>query len=87
VRGVTNFEELYESHRSFLRSNGVTLEHLLVMDPSEISSVIEKDLDSQVAHNLEVGVLIKKASGEVRYSWRGFFFIWTQFLRDLLRSW
>lgn len=87
VRGVTNFEELYESHRSFLRSNGVTLEHLLVMDPSEISSEIEKDLDSQVAHNLEVGVLIQNASGEVRYSWRGFFFIWTQFLRDLLRPW
>lgn len=57
------------------------------MDPNEISAEIQKDLRSQVVYNVEVGILIQMASGEVRYSWRGLFFIWTQFLRDLLRPW
>lgn len=87
VQAGKSFEELYESHRAFLRSNGVTPGSLLVLDPGEISSEIQKDLRTQVEHNVEVGVLIQTASGEVRYSWRGLFFIWTQFLRDLLRPW
>ena len=87
VQAGKSFEELYESHRAFLRSNGVTPGSLLVLDPGEMSSEIQKDLRTQVEHNVEVGVLIQTASGEVRYSWRGLFFIWTQFLRDLLRPW
>jgi hypothetical protein len=30
-------------------------------------------------------VLKRNDAGQVRYSWRGMFFIWCQFLRDLVR--
>jgi hypothetical protein len=30
-------------------------------------------------------VLVQSTEGEVRYSWRGLFYLWFQFLRDLVR--
>ena len=54
VRGDKNFEGLYENHRAFLTSNGVTPENLLVMDPNEISAEIQKDLRSKVVYKVEV---------------------------------
>jgi hypothetical protein len=55
------------------------------LEPERIQDEIQKDLRAQIAHNLATGVLTQNAAGEVRYSWRGLFFIWMQFLRDLVR--
>ena len=85
LRGDKSFVELYESHRDFLRANGVIADDLEPLDPEKIQTEIQKDLRSQITHNIAAGVLTRTASGEVRYSWRGLFFIWFQFLRDLAR--
>jgi hypothetical protein len=79
------FLQLYESHREFLKTNGITLDQLEELGPEQIQAEIQKDLSAQIAHNLATGVLTKDDSGAVRYSWRGLFFIWFQFLRDLVR--
>ena len=55
------------------------------LDPDAIQAEIQKDLRTQIAHNLAIGVLKQDAGGAVRYSWRGMLFIWLQFLRDLVR--
>jgi len=85
LRGDQSFLQIYESHRDFLRRNGVVVEDLEALDPDTMQAEIQKDLRAQIAHNLAVGVLKQDDSGDVRYSWRGLFFIWTQFLRDLVR--
>lgn len=85
LRGDKSFLELYESHRDFLRNNGVIAADLEPLDPEKIQAEIQKDLRSQITHNIAAGVLTQTASGDVRYSWRGLFFIWFQFLRDLVR--
>ncbi len=85
LRGDKTFFEIYESHKNFLSRNAVTLDELEVLDPEKIQEEIQKDLRTQVAHNLASGVLTKDGEGGVRYSWRGLFFIWCQFLRDLVR--
>lgn len=87
VRGAQSILELFESHRSFLRSNGVETSSLEPMDGAQIQAAIACDLRTQIRHNLAAGVLTHAApdSGEVRYSWRGLLFIWVQFMRDLLR--
>jgi hypothetical protein len=85
LRGDQTFLELYESHRDFLRTNGVIAQDLDDLEPERIQDEIQKDLRAQIAHNLATGVLTQNAAGEVRYSWRGLFFIWMQFLRDLVR--
>jgi hypothetical protein len=32
-----------------------------------------------------MGVLRQTTEGDVRYSWRGWFYLWFQFLRDIVR--
>ncbi len=85
LRGDKSFFQLHESHRDFLRANGVIAEDLDALDPETIHAEIQKDLRAQIAHNIAAGVLTLGSDGEVRYSWRGLFFIWIQFLRDLVR--
>jgi hypothetical protein len=46
---------------------------------------IEHDLRDQIAHNINQGVLKSTDAGEARYSLRGMFYLWLQFLLDLVR--
>ena len=85
LRGDCSFLEMHESHRYWLQCNGVAVEALEELDPEKIQTETQKDLRAQITHNLAKGVLTKTAEGQIRYSWRGLFFIWFQFLRDLVR--
>ena len=80
-----SFLDLYFSHREFLSLHGIECDNLEPLAPEQIHLEIQQDLRAQIAHNITVGVLTQSPSGEVRYSWRGLFFIWFQFLRDLVR--
>jgi hypothetical protein len=84
-RGDQTFLQLIESHRDYLRRNAVTPDALEELDADGMQEEIQKDLRAQIAHNLASGVLTRTDGGEVRYSWRGLFFLWFQFLRDLVR--
>jgi len=85
LRGDQTFLQIYESHKQFLHVNRVRLDDLTELDPETVQIEIQKDLRSQITHNIAAGVLKQNAAGEIRYSWRGMFFIWMQFLRDLVR--
>ncbi len=85
MRADQTFLQLHEAHRDYLLENRVALEQLQPLDPAEIPVEIQQDLRAQILHNLAMGVLLKTDEGQIRYSWRGMFFIWFQFLRDLVR--
>jgi hypothetical protein len=85
LRSDQTFFELNESHKAFLARNAISTESLDDLVPDQIQNEIQKDLRAQVTHNLAKGVLKQTAEGQIRYSWRGLFFIWCQFLRDLVR--
>ncbi len=85
LRGDQTFLQMYESHRHFLDMNRVRLADLAELDPETIQQDIQTDLRAQITHNIAAGILTQNATGEIRYSWRGMFFIWMQFLRDLVR--
>lgn len=85
LRGDETFLQIYESHRVFLKNNGASVSQLEELDADRIQIDIQKDLRAQIAHNLAMGVLTQAGEGQIRYSWRGLFFIWVQFLRDLVR--
>ncbi|HWB58216.1 MAG TPA: hypothetical protein VG733_01940, partial [Chthoniobacteraceae bacterium] len=85
MRATDTFLQMYESHREFLRQNGIEVSQLEELSGDQIQVEIQKDLRDQIAHNLAQGVLTDAGEGQIRYSWRGLFFIWLQFLRDLVR--
>ncbi len=80
-----SFEELLEEHRRILQQDGVTHEQIAPVDSSEMLEEIEKDLQRQLRHNLDIGLLTKATENEVRYSLKGMLFLWGQALRDILR--
>ncbi len=85
VRTHSSFAELYEEHREFLLEHGVKTVELSEVDPEDLQGEVQRDLQLQITHNLAAGVLLKTEEGQIRYSWRGMFFIYFQFLRDLVR--
>jgi hypothetical protein len=85
LRGDQTFLQLLESHRHFLRQNGISTGMLADLGPEQIQEEIQKDLRAQISHNIAKGVLRTNESGEVRYSWRGLLYLWFQFLRDIVR--
>lgn len=85
LRGDLGVMELLEGHREFLAKSGVSAESVVAASPEEMQSYLQKDMEKQIDHNLEAGLLLPGGEGTVRYSWRGMFFIWGQFLRDFLR--
>jgi hypothetical protein len=80
-----SFFQLYQSHRDFLRSNSVETDAIAPMDEERMQAEIEHDLRDQIAHNIDQGVLKATADGEAKYSLRGMFYLWLQFLLDLVR--
>jgi len=85
MRSDQSFMEMHESHKDWLRKNGVSLNDLEILDPDNIPKEIQRDLRAQVTHNIATGVLKQTQEGQICYSWRGMLFIWFQFLRDLVR--
>jgi hypothetical protein len=79
------FPELDASHGAFLLSNQVAMGDLTPLDPDAMPLEIQKDLSAQVLFNINKGVLTPTGEGHVRYSWRGWFYLWFQFLRDFVR--
>jgi hypothetical protein len=80
-----SFWQLYQSHKAFLRDNGIDTDRIDHLNEDQIQEEIEKDLRDQIAHNIQAGVLMQTAAGEIKYSWRGMIYLWCQFLLDLVR--
>ncbi|HEY1769027.1 MAG TPA: hypothetical protein VGG02_02065 [Chthoniobacterales bacterium] len=80
-----SFWQLYQSHKNFLREHAVETARVGELDEDQIQAEMENDLRDQITHNLAQGVLTQTPGGEIKYSWRGMFYLWCQFLLDLVR--
>ena len=76
-------EELALSHMDFL---GLQAGHELIsMEAEGLREEIEKELRTQLEHNIARGILVRDKNEMIRYSVRGMFFLWGQFLREFVR--
>jgi hypothetical protein len=80
-----SFEEMLAGHQDFLFCHALEAEDLAEMDAEELPTFIQKDMTSQIYHNVSVGVLEPAGEGLFRYTWRGCFFLWGQVLKDMIR--
>ena len=82
---VESFVELVEEHRALLLRRKV--EHVAPV-PNTMEALkagIEREMRSQVLHNVSRGFLLQCGEGVVKYSWKGCFFLWIQFVKELVR--
>ena len=85
VPNVDSFEKLMDSHRKFLVQNKVDPEEILVEDEKSFQQAMEEEIRLQVRHNLDRGLIALAGEGTFRYSWRGLFFLWGQFVKDMVK--
>jgi hypothetical protein len=79
------FHQILKDHRKFLKRVKVSADRLRMPDPEEIEHEIEQEMRSQVDHNLAVGFIKLTGDGNFQYSKRGLFFLWGQFVKDMVR--
>ena len=58
---------------------------LQAVDPDSVRAAVERDMETQMQHNIHEGLLEAADEGHGRYSWRGMLYLWFQFLRDIFR--
>lgn len=82
---AVSFDELLASHEGFLGERGLRAGELEDPEPDQLADLMQRELREQIDHNLDLGLIVLSGEGTVRYSWRGLFFLWCQFLKDLAR--
>ena len=85
IDGMPGIKELADEHEVFLaaRTNGEN--DLVESDSATLRDEVERDLKLQIEHNIDKGILARDGEEMIRYSLRGMFFLWTQFLREFVR--
>ena len=79
------FTDLMHEHQAFLKRNQVEEGTVSAEDPEEIPGQMEIEIRRQIDHNLDNGLIALSGEGTFRYSWRGLFFLWVQFLKDMIK--
>jgi len=80
-----DFHQILEDHRQFLGRMKVDGETLVVPDPEGIETSIEDEMKQQIRHNLEAGIIREAGERHFEYSTRGLFFLWGQYVKDMVR--
>lgn len=79
------FAEMHAAHEKFLRSHEVNPASLLDPSPEETVHTMQDEMQAQITHNIALGLLARDGEHFIRYTTRGMFYLWLQFLRDLVR--
>ena len=76
---------LINSHHLYLSKQGFIDDDLCTPDPDHIGEEIEHELQNQINYNIDKGIISRTDDGHARYTIRGLFFLWKQFICDMIR--
>lgn len=79
------FHQILGDHRKYLSRVRVSADQLRMPDPEDIAESIEREMREQVDHNLKAGIIRLTGNRHFCYSRRGLFFLWGQFIKDMIR--
>jgi hypothetical protein len=85
VPSAESFVELLAEHRSIMADLSIDEADLTSPGEDGLAEQLQAELDCQVQHNLGCGLIVESGDGTFRYSWRGCFYLWGQFLKDMVR--
>lgn len=83
--GAESMDDLVESHENFLKRNHIKPEELADQDIERLHTYLERDMISQINHNISARIIEPVGNGLFRYSWRGCIFLWFQVVKDMIR--
>jgi len=77
--------KIIRHHDNFLHKQGFLEDDLSIPDPDNLQLELEHEFNHQVQHNLQQGIIQLTGEGHFRYTTRGLFYLWRQFVRDMIR--
>jgi len=83
--GPPGFAGMLASHVKFLAVQRVAPAELLEQSPEETLATMQSEMRSQIIHYIDAGLITRDGEKFIRYTVRGMFYLWFQFLRDLVR--
>ena len=83
--GAESMAALVESHEAYLGKNQISNEELAQQDTERLHWYVERDMISQINHNISVHIIEPIGNDLFRYSWRGCFYLWFQVVKDMIR--
>ncbi len=83
--GRNCFHQILRDHQAYLKRLDITVGQLRIPDPEAVEQAIEAEMKRQVEHNLATGIIRLTGDGHFQYSKRGLFFLWGQFIKDMVR--
>lgn len=78
-------DELAGEHQAFLEKSRLAATDLSIREIHGLREDFETDLRCQIEHNIARGILARDGEEMIRYSVRGWFFLWGQFLREFVK--
>ena len=85
VRSSATFVAMCEAHQHLLSRHKISVDAIPKLDPPQIQILLQQDLTAQITHNVRAGLLAHVDKQQVRYTWRGMFYLWFRFLWDFVR--
>lgn len=83
--GAESMDDLVESHERFMERHHIKAEELDDQDIERLHTYLERDMISQINHNISARIIEPVGNGLFRYSWRGCIFLWFQVVKDMIR--
>lgn len=77
--------EMAESHAGWIKSCGLGPRDFEEPRADMLRGQMEAELRRQLEHNIACGILTRDGTDTIRYSVKGMFFLWSQFLREFVR--
>ena len=78
-------KKLLQDHDYFLYKQGFLDDDLNIPNPDELKKEIEMELKNQIEFNIEKGIIKPTGDGYFSYTLKGYFFLWRQFVKDMIR--
>jgi len=85
VPDAASFGELLTEHELFLQDRSLQIDDLLASTPEQLEAQLSRETQVQIQHNLKEGVISMEGTDKFRYSWRGLFFLYGQFVKDMVK--
>jgi len=83
--GVESIAAMLANHHYFIGLHGAEHDDLSIPCPDSVEEEVEQDMRRQIDYNIQQGLIELTGDGHFKYTFKGLFFLWKQFVKDMVR--
>lgn len=79
------FRQIWTSHRDYLHRHRLCEQTVSAVDVDHLEEMIEEEMQEMIEYNLEQGIIEFSGDHDFCYSKKGLFYLWGQYIKDMVR--